>query len=105
MTIPPLTAEADQDIEEIAGYLGQLPAAPATRIGKSLRDMLRDIARHPYRGAAHSELTRLLGEEVRSRLVAPYRIYYRLGRSGPEIISILHGSRNQRNILSSRFRQ
>jgi plasmid stabilization system protein ParE len=59
----------------------------------------------PYLGLHHSELTRLLGEEVRSRLIAPYRIYYRLGRSGPEIISILHGARNQRSILTSRFTQ
>jgi plasmid stabilization system protein ParE len=48
-------------------------------------------------------LTRLLGEEVRSRLVHPYRIYYRLGASTPEVIAILHGARDQRSILGERF--
>ena len=65
--------------------------------------MLQSVGKQPYLGTSHSHLTRLLGEEVRSRLVHPYRIYYRLGASTPEVIAILHGARDQRSILGERF--
>jgi plasmid stabilization system protein ParE len=100
----PFSADGRHDLAEILDYFGQTDG-PANRILDSLEETFQSILTHPYLGAAHSELTRLLGEEVRSRLVASYRIYYRLGRSGSEIISILHGARDQRNVLTSRFTQ
>ncbi|HWB31770.1 MAG TPA: type II toxin-antitoxin system RelE/ParE family toxin [Acidobacteriaceae bacterium] len=100
-----LSPEAEQDLDEINTYLNHVPPAPAQRVLDSIEETIGSILSHPYLGAAHSELTRLLGEQVRSRLVAPYRIYYRIARSGPEIISILHGSRDLRSILGSRFSQ
>jgi plasmid stabilization system protein ParE len=101
----PFSADGRDDLAEILDYFGQIPDGPANRILDSLEETFQSILTHPYLGAAHSELTRLLGEEIRSRLVASYRIYYRLGRSGSEIISILHGARDQRNVLTSRFTQ
>lgn len=98
-----LSAEAARDLDEILEYLDRLPDAPAERIGQSLQSMLESIAMRPLLGAPHSHLTRLLGEEVRSRLVPPYRIFYRLGKSAPEVIAILHGARDQRSIMDSRF--
>jgi plasmid stabilization system protein ParE len=97
-----LSAEAARDLDEILEYLDRLPDAPAERIGQSLQSMLESIAMRSL-GAPHSHLTRLLGEEVRSRLVPPYRIFYRLGKSAPEVIAILHGARDQRSIMDSRF--
>ena len=99
------SAYADFDLDDILAYLDGLPDEPANRILDSIEETLQSIAKQPYLCAAHSELTRLLGEEVRSRLVSPYRIFYRVGRSGPEILSILHGARDQRNLLTSRFTQ
>ena len=100
-----LSPEAERDLDEINAYLSQAPVSAARRVIDSIQDTLHSIMEQPYLGLHHSELTRLLGEEVRSRLVAPYRIYYRVGGSGPEIISILHGARDQPNLLASRFTQ
>jgi toxin ParE1/3/4 len=98
-----LSAEAELDLDEILAYLDQLPLEPGDRIAESLQGMFESIGSQPYLGASHSHLTRLLGQEVRSRLVPPYRIYYRLGKSIPEIVAILHGARDQSSILGSRF--
>jgi toxin ParE1/3/4 len=100
-----LSPDAEFDVDEINVYLSQAPVSAAERVMASIQETMHSIMAYPYLGAPHSELTRLLGEEVRSRLVASYRIYYRLGRSGSEIISILHGARDQRNVLTSRFTQ
>jgi plasmid stabilization system protein ParE len=95
--------DAERDLEDILEYLDQLPLEPGDRIAESLQAMFESIGSQPYLGAPHSHLTRLLGQEVRSRLVPPYRIYYRLGSRIPEIIAILHGARDQSSILGSRF--
>ncbi len=98
-----LSAEAELDLDDIFTYLNQLPLEPGDRIADALQGMLESIGAQPLLGAPHSHLTRLLGQEVRSRLVPPYRIYYRLGTSVPEVIAILHGARNQTSILGRRF--
>jgi plasmid stabilization system protein ParE len=98
-----LSAEAELDLDDILTYLDQLPLEPGDRIAESLQGILESIGTQPLLGAPHSQLTRLLGQEVRSRLVPPYRIYYRLGKNIPEIIAILHGARDQTSILGNRF--
>ena len=100
-----LSPEAELDLDEINAYLSQVPAGPAERVMRSIQDTMHSILAHPYLGAPHSHLTLLFGEEVRSRLVAPYRIFYRVRHNQPEIVSILHGARDQRSLLSSRFDQ
>jgi plasmid stabilization system protein ParE len=55
---------------------------------------LRDVANFPYRGALQSELTRLAGVEVRSRLVYSYRIIYKVRNDSAEIVGMLHTSRD-----------
>ena len=98
-----LSAEAKLDLDDILAYLDELPLEPGNRIAESLQGMLEGIGAQPLLGAPHSHLTRLLGQEVRSRLVPPYRIYYRLSTNIPEIIAILHGARGQSSILGNRF--
>ena len=98
-----LSPDAQNDLEDIRAYLNGVPREYAKPIAISIQAMLRDIGSQPYLGTSHSHLTRLLGQEVRSRLVPPYRIYYRLGTSVPEVIAILHGARNQTSILGRRF--
>ncbi len=94
---------ADADFDDVAHYLGRLPARPATRIAVEIQRTLDLIGQYPYQGQAHSTYTRLLGHEVRSRLVASYRIYYRFDRKCPEILAILHASRDHSAILSARL--
>jgi plasmid stabilization system protein ParE len=91
------------DLEAIGSYLEELPLEPANRIAARLEQALQSIANQPYLGLPHSHLTRLMGQEVRSRLVHPYRIFYSVGSSVPEIFAILHGSRDQSSILGRRF--
>jgi len=98
-----LSLDAEQDLDEILSYLDRLPRVPAERIAMSLQTMLHHIGQEPYLGAANSALTLLLGEEVRSRLVPPYRIFYRTSRKLPEVFAILHGARDISSILDQRF--
>ena len=98
-----LAPEAHRDLNDILSYLDELPHEPGERIAHSLQAMLHSIGREPYLGTPQSHLTRLLGEEVRSRLVHPYRIFYRIGKHSPEVFAILHGARDQSSILDRRF--
>ena len=98
-----LSGDAQRDLDEIREYHEEIPREHAERVLKSLEDMLQSIGEQPYLGTSQSALTRLLGEEVRSRLAHPYRIFYRVGKNTPEIFAILHGARDQPSILDRRF--
>ena len=98
-----LSPQADQDIDEILEYLDGLPLEPGNRILDAIQATILSIAAQPYLGSPHSQLTRLIGEEARSRVVGPYRIFYRLRGTGPEIIAVLHSRRDIASILSARF--
>ncbi|WP_425432490.1 type II toxin-antitoxin system RelE/ParE family toxin [Granulicella rosea] len=98
-----LSDSASRDLDEILSYFDSLPVVPATRGGESIVQMLNSIAENPYLGTTHGSLARSLGFEVRSRFASPYRFYYRLGGRYPEIIAVLHASRDIRSILAQRF--
>jgi plasmid stabilization system protein ParE len=98
-----LSPDAEYDLAEILDYLNGLPHKPVDRIGSSIENMLHSIGKQPYLGAPHSALTRLIGEEVRSRLVHPYRIFYRLGKNIPEFFALRHGARDPAALLDRRF--
>jgi plasmid stabilization system protein ParE len=98
-----LSKDAEQDLEEILVYLDGLPLEPADRIARYLQFILDRIGEQPYLGSTQSYLTRLLGQEVRSRLAYPYRIFYRFTKDVQEVFAILHGARDQISILTRRF--
>jgi plasmid stabilization system protein ParE len=98
-----LSPDAEDDLDDILSYLDELPREPADRIALSIQTMLHNIGKEPYLGAPHSALTRLIGEEVRSRLVYPYRVFYRLGKKVPEVFAIRHGARDIQSLLGRRF--
>ena len=98
-----LSSDAKRDLAEIRLYLGQLPANPAESIAREIRAMFRSIADNPYLGQAHSDLTLIAGQEVRSRLCGAYRIYYRICKTLPEIFAIRHTARNSRGLLINRL--
>jgi plasmid stabilization system protein ParE len=70
---------------------------------RGLRAMLSEIAENPQRGAGHSEATRLLGQEVRTRVVTPYRIFYRDCNGTSEILAILHTAQDVNTIVRDRL--
>jgi len=94
---------AKRDLQDIRAHLNGIAPGPDRRTTKALRKAFNGIADSPYLGAPHSTLTRLLGTEVRSRLSDPYRIFYRLDRSAPEIFAILHTARDIPAVLIDRF--
>lgn len=98
-----LSPAAKRDLAEIKAYCEILPKVPARKIGAALQAALHGIADNPYRGVGQSELTRRAGFEVRSWLVNSYRIFYSVGGSVPEIMGILHTSRDITTIMAKRL--
>jgi plasmid stabilization system protein ParE len=94
--------EASADLDEIQHYLDEIPRQHVVPIRRGLQNLIREIASHPDRGASHSQATLIFGFEVRTRVVIPYRIFYRDNRGIPEIIAVLHTARDIRSILSKR---
>jgi plasmid stabilization system protein ParE len=66
-----LSPDAEGDLDEIVAYVDQFPLQVGDRIRESLQTMLHIIGRQPYLGLQDSYLTRLIGEEVRSRARLP----------------------------------
>jgi plasmid stabilization system protein ParE len=98
-----LTRDTFADLDEIRRYLDPFPERYTLPIRRGLRSLLKEIAAHPDRGANHSEATRLLDQEVRTRALPPYRIFYRDQQGTPEVIAILHMARDVKSILAERL--
>jgi plasmid stabilization system protein ParE len=98
-----ISPAANQDLDEFRQYIDSLPSQPGDRMAHALGAVLLSIAANPYLGQASSALTRIAGEEIRSRLLGKYRVIYRFSRSAPEIIGILHTARDIPAILAQRL--
>jgi plasmid stabilization system protein ParE len=98
-----ISADADRDLDEILDYLNAIPERPALSVLSAIEKALFGIAEYPYRGALQSELTRLAGVEVRSRLVQQYRIFYIVGGALPEIVDVIHTARDVAEIMARRL--
>jgi len=98
-----LSPDADHDLDLILAYLETIPGKPRWKIAASIQKALLSIASFPHRGAPQSELTRLAGEEVRSRLVHSYRIIYKVGSGFPDIMGVLHTSRDIAGTIAPRL--
>jgi plasmid stabilization system protein ParE len=97
-----LSLQAKLDIEEIRIFWRRTSAIQRSRTAAELRKIIQNIGANPYIGSGQSELTRIYGEEVRSRLCGNYRIFYFVSRPIPEIFAILHTSRDLRETLANR---
>jgi plasmid stabilization system protein ParE len=98
-----LSPDAERDLDEILEYLDAIPERPALFIASTLQKAFDSIAAYPYRGAAQSELSRIAGQEVRSRFVNDYRIFYFVGGFAPEIVGVLHAARDGSGIMARRL--
>ena len=98
-----ISPDADRDLDEILEYLDALPERPALFVASALQKAFDGIAAYPYRGAAQSELTRIAEQEVRSRFVNDYRIFYFVGGRAPEIVGVLHAARDSAGIMAGRL--
>jgi plasmid stabilization system protein ParE len=98
-----LSPHAAVDLEDIRRYFAPIPERFGAPIRRALRAMLHEIAANPQRGSSHSEATRFLGQEVRTRAVPPYRIFYRKHGEVPEILAVLHTAQDISAILRKRL--
>ena len=51
----------------------------------------------------HSEASRILGQDIRTRPFSRYRVFYRTDKPIPEILAVLHTARDLGTILASRI--
>ena len=98
-----LTSQAGEDLAEIRRYFAPIPDRFGLPVRRALRAMLHEIATNPQRGSIHSEATRILRQDVRTRAVPPYRIFYRNLNGVPEILAILHTAQDISAILRKRL--
>jgi plasmid stabilization system protein ParE len=98
-----ISKDADRDLDEILDYFDRIPEQPALSILSAIEKALLGIADFPYRGAVQSELTRLAGVEIRSRLVQNYRILYIVGGAVPEIVGVIHTARDVAGVMARRL--
>jgi plasmid stabilization system protein ParE len=98
-----LTEQAGEDLAEIRSYFAPIPDRFGLPVRRALRAMLTEIATLPQRGSSHSEATRVLGQDVRTRAVPPYRIFYRDPNGVPEILAVLHTAQDVSEILRKRL--
>ena len=63
MIRPYLSPDADRDLNEIKLYLGTIPREPTKKVLSDIKQTLRLVVENPYIGMAHSDLTRIAGQE------------------------------------------
>lgn len=90
-----LSPQAERDLEEILTDLDRKSTAAADRYAAAFDEKGRTLARFPEMGRSRSEINPTL----RSTLVAPYVLFYRLEGDVVQVLRILHGRRDVRSIM------
>jgi toxin ParE1/3/4 len=91
------TPQAETDLETILEDLQQKNSAMAERYATAFHDKGQMLAQFPEIGRARPEIA----PKLRSTLVRPYVIFYRLEGDAVQIIRILHGKRDLRSIMQA----
>lgn len=86
-----LTPEAARDLDEITDHLiaADAPAA-AARLVDAIEEKCQALARMPEMGRRREELA----TGLRSSLVGPYVLFYRVTDEGIDVIRVIHGRRD-----------
>ncbi len=82
-------------MEAILEYLQRTNPAAAQRYATDFYDKARALARFPEMGHLRPEIA----PNLRSTLVWPYVIFYRVNGDMVQIVRILHGKRDLRRIM------
>jgi len=85
-----LTPEAENDLDEITGYIANDNPQAALRLLDRIQDRCQQLAEMPETGRIREELA----EGLRSGLVGKYVIFYRPDEAGIQVIRVIHGSRD-----------
>lgn len=89
------TPRAEADLEEILYRLHRDHPHADERLADAFVDKTRTLARFPEIGRLRPELA----PGVRSTLVQPYVIFYRVEGDVVQILRIIHGKRDLRRIM------
>lgn len=89
--------EAEQDLFDIWQYLAaEASVRTADTYLRNINRTCERVRRRPLSGRARDDLMRGL----RSVLVSPYVIFYRVGESSLDIVRVLHGRRDLEAIFA-----
>jgi len=91
------TPQAENDLETILEDFQRKNPAMAERYATAFHDKGQMLAKFPEMGRSRPEIA----PNLRSTLVRPYVIFYRLDGDAVQIIRILHGKRDLRSIMQA----
>jgi toxin ParE1/3/4 len=92
------TRQSELDLIEIWRFILQDSPEAADRVLSDIDDKCRLLSERPHIGRARTEL----GLEIRSFPYRRYLILYRIIDEGVEIIRVVHGARDLRDLLGGR---
>lgn len=96
-----LAPQAAEDLVEIWAYLCEKASKEvADRVEFTVRERFAFLAENPGAGHSRNDLT---AEEVKFFPVYSYLVVYRPGTKPLQIVSVLHGRRDIKQILDDRF--
>ena len=99
-----LTADAEQDLESIHGYIAQADSlAKADDVLDRIVKVAESLATFPERGAFPKELAALGIREFRQTSFKPYRVIYRVLGMKVYILVIADGRRDMQAVLARRL--
>lgn len=99
-----LTHDAARDLEEIDDYISSHDApAKAAHVLESIRKNIVSLAEQPNRGAYPKELLALGIRDWREVFFKPYRIIYRVHKTGVYVYLITDGRRDMQTLLQRRL--
>ncbi|NVO16529.1 MAG: type II toxin-antitoxin system RelE/ParE family toxin [Rhodoplanes sp.] len=83
--------EAERDLGDAYDYVA-ITGSPggAANLLRSLEQGCRSLLDYPHKGRPRSELT----SGLRSMVIHPYVVFYRLSETAVEVVRVLHGRRD-----------
>ncbi len=91
-----ITAEAEADLKQIAGYISEQSIDTAPNFMRELREKCESLADAPR---AYPLVPRHERFGIRRRPLGNYLIFYRIGTDVIDVVHILHGARNYEPLL------
>jgi len=94
--------KAREDLEEIAAYIGADNLDAALRVIDAIEVAFGKLAVNPELGVELKELSKSSLQNLRMWVVPRFRnylIFYRPTANGVEVVRVLHGARDLRNLL------
>jgi toxin ParE1/3/4 len=91
------TPTAKRDLADVWHFIAPDNLAAADRLIDSVQTALLLLANHPGMGRTRMEL----GPNVRSFPVGNYILYYRAVEGGIELLRVIHGARNVRDLSTN----